>query len=170
MGSSFTKSRGHGFWTRDPLLEVWLRVLANEVDRLPSVPTWLRTARTNWHIQATSGFNGFVSAGLDETLTDAERSRFVEGLCVAALARLRQAGPLLSCDYLNRLMEDPASGYATDPATGEFTRDAEAYPFLRVGECFLALVRGQLDPTDENSPMVGMEQHPPSPGDAAGQA
>lgn len=157
MGSSFTCFRGHGFWTRDSLLEVWLRLLANEVDRLDRVPTWLKEARTNWHIQATSGFNGFVAAALDEFLTGDERIHLIESLAVRALSRLAVVGPLLPKEYLNTLMEEPSSGYGADPKAGYFSRDGEACPFVRVGECFLALVRGKLDADDENSPMVGMD-------------
>jgi hypothetical protein len=161
MGSSFTRFRGHGFWTRDPLLEVWLRLLANEVDRTPNAPAWLIAARTHWHVQATTGLIGWIHANLDEILIDDERVRCVENICRNAPVRLRQSGPVLSRDYLNQLMQDATSGYWMPPEVGIFTRDGETWPFTRVGECFLALVRGELGTDAENSPMVGMDEDRP---------
>jgi hypothetical protein len=73
VGSSFTKFNGYGFWSRDQFIEDWLRQLADECRKQPSLEPWLLAACEHWDLQATGIFNGWVHAKLDEFLTDADR-------------------------------------------------------------------------------------------------
>jgi len=61
MGKSFTKFRGYGFWARDSSLEVWLYLLAREVGKVTDQSDWLGSARQDWHLKATGGFNCDIS-------------------------------------------------------------------------------------------------------------
>ncbi|HKT00987.1 MAG TPA: hypothetical protein VJT31_15780 [Rugosimonospora sp.] len=68
MGTSYTEYGSLGFWARDETVELWLYLLVGVVDEQPEPMAWLRDAREDWYAQATVGFQGFVSAGLDEHL------------------------------------------------------------------------------------------------------
>ena len=65
MGTSFIDYRGHGFWTRDSKIEVWLHLLCMEIAAAEAVPDWLVRARDDWHLQASVGFVGGVSPSLE---------------------------------------------------------------------------------------------------------
>jgi hypothetical protein len=145
VGSSFTRLAGRGFWASDAAVEVWLFLLAREADQLADAPSWLREAARDWHANATLGVIGCVSAGLDDVLTSPERVAAVIGLSEKALQWVRDHRPVLPADLLNSFgLGGPGSC---------FTRDVEVAHFLRVGEAFLKLLRGELT-TDVASPPV----------------
>jgi hypothetical protein len=73
VGSSFTRFREYGFWSRDQFIEEWLRHLAAEGRKQTPLAPWLVTACEHWELQATGIFSGWVQANLDELLTDADR-------------------------------------------------------------------------------------------------
>jgi hypothetical protein len=66
MGHSTTVFRDVGFTAKDWKLQVWLHLLAREVDQMVSPPDWLSTARNYWREQATLSINGCIGTGLDE--------------------------------------------------------------------------------------------------------
>lgn len=146
MGSSFTEYRGTGFWSRDISIEMWLYLLAEEARRLDDSPEWLRAAAHNWHIQATVGMGGCVSAGLDEHASTPERVALVVQLAEGALARLRARGDVLSSAWLNSL------GVGGPGVT--FTRDWPTELFTRVGETFIRLLRGEVTWDAATSPVL----------------
>jgi hypothetical protein len=136
VGSSFTEYRGAGFWSRGASIELWLHLLAQEVRRLDHPPAWLRAAAEDWHLQATVGVGGCVSAGLDEHAPAPERVALVLQLAERALAGPRERGDVLPSAWLNSL------GLGGPGAT--FTRDWPAEVFTRVGETFIRLLRGEV--------------------------
>jgi hypothetical protein len=146
MGTSFTRFRGHGFWSSDASMELWLFLLAREAWTLSDPPDWLRAAADDWHIQATVGMVGCVSAGLDEYATDAERVGVLVGLAGRALAWLRGQGEVLPAALLNSF------GLGGPGAT--FTRDVPAEVFIRAGEAFLRLLQGEITWDAATSPLV----------------
>jgi hypothetical protein len=146
VGSSFTEYRGAGFWTRDASIELWLYLLAEEVCRLDDRPAWLREAAEDWHIQATVGMGGCVSAGLDQYASAPDRAAVVLELAEQALAGLRSRGEVLSAEWLNSL------GLGGPGAT--FTRDLPTEVFTRVGEAFIRLLRGEITWDASTSPVL----------------
>jgi hypothetical protein len=85
MGTSFTDFNGKGFWTRDPLLEVWLGALVQEIDHLSSLSEWLTLVRQEWHLQAVVGFGGYVSPDLERWVTTDEEKRLPMALSEQAM-------------------------------------------------------------------------------------
>jgi hypothetical protein len=147
MGTSFTEFRGHGFWSRDAALELWLDLMAREVEALADPPEWLRKARNDWYLHATAGWNsGWVSACLDEHLPSQDRIEVVLELAERVLARLRGQGSVLSADWLNsRGLGGPGS---------YFERDVPTDAFIPVGEAFIRLLRGEVSWNATTSPVV----------------
>jgi hypothetical protein len=146
MGTSFTEFRGYGFWARDPALEVWLHLLAREVDQSVRAPDWLRDAGRTWREVASIGLIGCISAELDERLTDPERTRVVVELAERTLAWLRAQGQVLSAAVLDSL--------GTGGEGSHFTVDVETGVFVRVGETFIRLLQGELRTDARTSPVV----------------
>jgi hypothetical protein len=146
VGSSFTRYRGTGFWSRDASIELWLSLLAREARRLEDPPEWLRAAAEDWHLQATVGMCGCVSAGLDEYAPTPERAAVVLELAERALAGLRDRGEVLPATWLNSLqLGGPGA---------TFTRDLPTEVFSRVGEAFIRLLRGEVVWDAVTSPLL----------------
>jgi hypothetical protein len=136
MGSTFVSFRDRGFEASDSALEIWLRLLVDEIDKLPNVPSWLRETREEWKLQATAGFGFGVMPGLDEIVISSERRDVVLELCASAMRRLHDYGPIISRDELNDI--------AGANEESMFTRDAETEFFERTGDYFTKLLRGEL--------------------------
>lgn len=146
MGTSFARYRDRGFWSRDGALELWLYLLAQEARQLDARPDWLTAAAEDWEIQATAGFMGCVSAGLDEHAATPERAAIVITLAGRALAGLGDRGETLPVAWLNSLgLGGPGSC---------FLQDAPASVFVRVGEAFIRLLRGEITWDAATSPVV----------------
>lgn len=146
MGSSFTSFHERGFWTRDASIELWLHLLATEVGRLDEVPAWLCEAADDWMTQATVGMTGCVSAGLDRYASTADRVTVLLSLSDSALASLRARGAVLSRAWLNSLGLGGPDSY--------FTADVPADIFLRTGEAFIQLLRGEITWTASSAPTI----------------
>jgi len=146
VGSSFIEYRGTGFWSRDASIELWLYLLAQEVRQLDSPPEWLRAAAEDWHLQATVGMGGCVSAGLDEHAPTPEHVALILQLAERALAGLRGRGDVLPSAWLNSL------GLGGPGAT--FVRDCPTEVFTRVGETFIRLLHGEVTWDAATSPVL----------------
>jgi len=140
MGSTFVDFRGKGFEAADAALEVWLALLVRQIDELGEAPGWLREAREEWHLQASSGFGFGVIPDLERFITDDQRRDTVLALCRGAIAELEGCGEVIPRDELNALQ--------TGGAGSTFTSDASALPFLRTGRYFVKLLDGTLSPTE----------------------
>jgi hypothetical protein len=145
VGTSFTSYRGRGFWARDGQVEVWLYLLVQEIDRLPSPPDWLREARESWHVQSTLGLMGCVSAGLDEVATTPERVRVLVDLAHGALRWLREQGPRLTLTV-------PYSHGTQGPDT--LCGDVDIRVYECVGLKFIELLQGRVETDAATSPCV----------------
>jgi hypothetical protein len=145
MGTSFTRFREKGFWARDGQVEVWLYLLVQEIDRLPSPAAWLREVRESWHVQSTIGAIGWVSAGLDEIATTPERIKVLVDLAYSALSWLRSQGPRLT-------LAVPYSYGTQGPDT--LCEDVDIRVFECVGVKFIELLQGQVETDAATSPCV----------------
>ena len=145
MGTSFTRYRGKGFWTRDGQIQVWLYLLIEEIDRLGDAPAWLRELREDWLVQSTLGASGCVSAELDQVATSPDRVEALVELSERALSRLPERGPRLT-------LEVPYSYGTQGPDTLCIDRDIRI--FSCVGEAFIDLLRGRIETDASTSPGI----------------
>jgi hypothetical protein len=91
VGTSFTRYRRAGFWTRDAALETVLALLVLELEPLAKDNPGLEPVLDDWTLQSVAGFGGCVSAGLDEHLTSQPG---LGETVTAALRRIRDRLPL----------------------------------------------------------------------------
>jgi hypothetical protein len=143
MGSTFVDFGGQGFEAGDPILEVWLLLLVDEIDKMDSAPAWLKALRAEWHVQATAGFGFGVMPGLETFLTSGARRDVVLDLSAKAMERLRTFGPMIAKDELNAILKGTEGTI--------FTGDVEVKLFRQVGEYFLKLLRGELGPNETDA-------------------
>lgn len=76
----WTEFRGRGFWSRDGLLQVWLAVLVDELDRR-AVNGWQKHMRDDWLFTAGVSFNGLVSTQLDDHINSDDKRMITIALC-----------------------------------------------------------------------------------------
>jgi len=104
MGKSFTTFKGSGFWCRDGLLEVWLRCVALHFpDDAYQSDTWLHELRDQWMFASSGLCNGWVTAALDEHVTDSTRAEIVVAASKRAISRLRAFSEIVPSAFLNAL-------------------------------------------------------------------
>ena len=137
MGTSRVSFGRKHFDAPDPVLEVWLRLIVDEIDALPEAPDWLRTAREDWQLIATEEFGFGVIPDLDGVLTDQARLGLVLQLSKRALARLKAFGDPIPKASLNALG-------AGKPGEG-FPRDQVANVFLEPARAFIDLLEDRAD-------------------------
>jgi hypothetical protein len=88
MGSTFVEIDGKGFWMRDGILELWLRLLALHVED-PDEGSVGRGIRDNWLLASRGHFGGCVPDGLEEAVSTPEGRAVV----VAAIQSLIHSSP-----------------------------------------------------------------------------
>jgi hypothetical protein len=137
MGTSRVWFRGRHFDALDPVLEVWLRLLVDEIDALDNAPDWLPAVRDDWQLLATEEFGFGVVPDLDGVLTDAVRRELLLQLSKRALKRLEAFGDPISAATLNAL--------GAGKSGGGFPRDLPAHVFLEPARTFIRLLE---DPSD----------------------
>jgi hypothetical protein len=135
MGSSLVKFRGKAFWVSDGLLEVWLYLLAREIDILPDKPARFSELKEKWHHEATKGGVGWVSPNLDEWLTNEQCIQDLLTLCEVGLRRLDQYE-----DVIPKIEADKMG-----PEGSFFWNDPPTEPFKKLGLHFMKLLRGEVD-------------------------
>jgi hypothetical protein len=143
MGSSFTNFRGRGFWSRDALLEVWLRVLSLHMGDDVHKSGWQHDLRDQWLLASTGCFSGCVSASLDEFLTDSDRVAIILQTSERSIQSLRAFGAFVPATFLNALGLD-----------GPFAADLPIEWFDLISDRFTALLRGELTTDASSSPVL----------------
>ena len=148
MGSSFTEFRGKGFWSRDWLLEAWLRILSLHLEDEVHQPGWQHDLRDEWLLKSAGFFIGCISASLDDFLIDDERIAVILRVSERSLQSLRAFGPYVPCAFLNAL-----------GITGSYyTSDLPIDWFERIAQCFTLLLRGELTTDASTSPVLPATQ------------
>jgi hypothetical protein len=131
MGRSYTEYRGHGFWSRDVQLELWLRLLAlNLPDAL--VPGWQKDLQHEWFFWSSGRCNGFVSAQLDTLSDDPEKVVTVLRTSRKTLDLISACGECIPSTFLNLL-----------GASGRFEQAFSTRLIVDVGEQFIALLENK---------------------------
>lgn len=134
MGSSFVRVGEHGFWMRDGVLELWLRLLALHLeDPIVGGPEAARI-RDQWLKAASVGFVGCIPVMLHEAISTPEGDALVRKAIHSLMQRLERAPETLSKDVLN-LLNFPH---------GKWERDFETWRLLEVGQAFLDLMDGRI--------------------------
>lgn len=134
MSSSFVSYAGRGYWARDAALEVWLWLLAEQVEGVASASGWSSDAARRWRTQATAGMIGCIAVDLDDIASTPERAELVLRCAEGALTWLRARNSSIPAAWLNSM--------GTGGPGVEFEQDAPTEPFLRVGEAFVELLQG----------------------------
>ena len=123
-----------GFWMRDGVLELWLRLLALHVEDPTEPGTLAGEIRDQWLLASRGFFNGCVPHGLEEAVATKEGEEIVRK-AIASLLRALEAAPAdLSKDVLNLM------GFEG----GRWEADFEPRRLIEVGHAFVDLLDGNI--------------------------
>jgi hypothetical protein len=143
MGSSFTNFRERGFWSHDPLLEAWLRIVSLHLEEAAQDAGWVRELRAQWMRASTGYFGGWVTAALDDLLTDDARIAAVLKAADRAIVSLRAFGPYVPAAFRRAIaLSVPSS------------QDWPIEWFELIADRFTKLLRGELTTDATTSPTL----------------
>lgn len=140
MGTTFVGIGNNGFWMRDGVLELWLRLLALHVEDTPDPQSPSHAIRTNWLVASRGGFSGCVPECLEEAVASPEGRRVVLAAIESLHAALLKAPATLEKGVLNLLGFEPLA----------WVEDFETQKLLEVADAFRDLLHGKItsDATD----------------------
>jgi hypothetical protein len=122
MGTSDIAFRGRSFSASDAVLDVWFKLLVDEIDAVAERPAWLSEVREDWYVQATEEFGFGHVPDLDAYLTDSSRVALLSQLARQANQRLQGLGDPIPMHTLNALGAGKSGFLGDVPA--ELFRDA----------------------------------------------
>lgn len=150
MGTTFVTitegSSGAGFWMRDDMLELWLRLLAlhlpepnNKGEHRASIEI-----RNKWLLASRFYFMGCVPHGLEEACATAEGRAVVREAIASLMAALGRSNAPLDPPALNLL---GFSGW-------DFSQTIERKWLHEIGQAFLDLLDGKITCTARSTEII----------------
>jgi hypothetical protein len=121
VGTSFVKYGEYGFWTRDTYLSSWLTALLVELRKTTKPEPWHKPLMEHWSVQIEVD-GGWMSAALDQFLTDSERRDSLISTSELALRNCnpsaKRTGELFVALLRGTLKTNPSSpiDYLDDPS------------------------------------------------------
>ncbi len=133
MGSSFVGLNGKGFWMRDGILELWLRLLSLHIEDSSDHNSPNTSIRNQWLLASRGFFSGCVPTEMESAVSTEEGKAVVIKAINSLLEGLKDAPDLLSKDFLNLL------GFQSP-----WTMDIETARMAEVCQAFLDLIDGKI--------------------------
>ncbi|CAN5822960.1 hypothetical protein BH09VER1_BH09VER1_41440 [soil metagenome] len=93
MGSSYTKYRGHGFWSYDDFLERLVGDVAAMIRERPKPEQWLADLASHWELQSSGNFSGWIHLQFDEFLLSEKNRIEVRDLIQKATEQRKEDDP-----------------------------------------------------------------------------
>jgi hypothetical protein len=142
MGTTFvtlsreTSGKELGFWMRDGMLELWLRMLALHLPEPTDSGEHRATLeiRNRWLLASRGYFVGCVPHGMEDACGTAEGRAVVRMAIDSLLGELQQTKTSLDADTLNLLGIEG----------GQFTAPIERKWLQEIGHAFLDLLDGKI--------------------------
>lgn len=132
MGISTLEFKGKAMDYSDSVIEIVLRLIIKEIDKIKMPPDWLKVLREDWDIISTQEFGFGTIPDLKPLLVDKSRQELILSLTLKALENLKSFGDPISKDVLNSL------GAGNPEAL--FPKDLEAKIFIKVFEDLIRLL------------------------------
>jgi hypothetical protein len=146
MGTTFvsltdsTSRREIGFWMRDTVLELWLRLLALHIPEPTSEHETSYRIRNQWLLASRGYFGGHVPHDLHDAVSTIEGRGIVIDAITSLMDALAKAPPELNGPTLDLLGID-----------GTFSNGFQTRRLIDVGDAFLDLLAGKLTCTVEST-------------------
>ncbi|MDO9018372.1 MAG: hypothetical protein Q8S73_01535 [Deltaproteobacteria bacterium] len=103
--------RGRQVRAHQVILEVLVRMLVDEMDRLVDPPAWVPAHRAEWFAVATEEWGFWALDDLDRELPDREGALLIARLARDVVARLEAMGDPISAEQLNAIGAGRPDGF-----------------------------------------------------------
>jgi hypothetical protein len=125
-----------GFWMRDAMLELWLRLLALHLpeSNKQSEHSAMSAIRDQWLLASRIGSTGAVPHGLEEACATAKGRHMIRKAIASLMVALGRSSAPLDANTLNLMCFDG----------GDFTWIIERKWLLDIGQAFLDLLDGKI--------------------------
>jgi hypothetical protein len=133
MGTSFVSINDKGFWMRDSVLELWLRLLVLHIEDPSEAGGGVRQIRDQWLLASRVHFNGCVPVCLEEAVSTEEGHDIVVQAINSLLDALAKSPEILDHRVLNLL------GFHNP-----WEKDVASWRLTEVGNAFLDLIAGKI--------------------------
>ena len=135
MGTTFvTIDNSTGFWMRDGILELWLRLLSLNIEETPDEEFLGRKIRDQWLLASKGYFGGHVPHDL-ETFGNTEQGRQIVRMAIESLmTKLKNAQQHLDGPTLDLL-----------GIGGTLVHPLETRRLIDGGQAFLNLIDGRIN-------------------------
>jgi hypothetical protein len=140
MGTTFVQIDDRGFWMRDNVLQLWLRLLALNIPEPKPDDSEALQIRNQWLLASTGYFTGCVPDGLPEAVATPTGKQTVIRAVDALMAALSEAPPTLDKGFLNLLGFEDACN-----------EGFEVWRLVQVGTAFRDLIDGKITSTAEST-------------------
>jgi hypothetical protein len=134
VGTTFVGIGDRGFWIRDSVLELWLRLLALHVEDPVESGSLATKIRDQWLLASRGFFTGCIPEGLEEAVSTPEGETLVRAAIHSLVEALKEAPTHLHKDVFNLM------GFTG----GTFTGDIETRRLIEVGHAYLDLLDGKI--------------------------
>ena len=150
MGTTFvtlsreTSGKEPGFWMRDGMLEIWLRLLALHLPEPTDSGQHKATLkiRNQWLLASRGYFGGCVPHGMEDACATQEGRAVVRMAIDSVLGALQDAKTPLDAETLNLLGIE--GGQFTKIEGGQFTKSIDRKWLQEIGYAFLDLLDGEI--------------------------
>ncbi len=151
MGTSFvTITDGNaggepGFWMRDSILELWLRLLALHLPEPNDHGEHLATTeiRNRWLLASRGYFNGHVPHNMEFACSTPENRTVVETAIKSLMSALEKSKSTLDADVLNLLGNENCK-----------FNDIDRDRLLDIGHAFIDLMNGRVESTAHSTEIM----------------
>ncbi len=140
MSSSFTSYKGAGFWAKDPIIEIWLLLLAKQMELNPASTPWAQKTRQYFILRATGGFLGCIDPELGQVAKSKKQYNKLLSISISTLSVLTTSGDLLNQDFLNDL-------YNIEGSRGQpniWNKSVATKSFIHYSKKWISLLRGDF--------------------------
>jgi hypothetical protein len=146
MGTTFvsitktSSEREIGFWMRDSVLELWLRLLALHIDEPTAGASIAYEIRNQWLLASRFQFTGCVPHGLEDAVATDEGMQIVRSAVISLTGKLKGSPAQLDGRTLDLLNFERT-----------FSEQVETSRLIDVGNAFLDLLDGKITWTVEST-------------------
>lgn len=141
MGTSYVEVNLQGFWMRDSVLELWMRLVALHMEEPTKDDSIIRPIRDQWLLGSRGYFNGCIPIDLNDDVSSDAGKKLITDAIRSVLKHLSRAPDTLDKNVLNLLGID----------SGSFTQNIETWRLIEVSEAFLDLIDGKITGTAEST-------------------
>lgn len=140
---SFTVFRGKSIYSKSYMIEIWLFLLVQEMNRFTKWPFCLSSARNHWCNNVNYHDTGCIDPELDRHICNEEQLKLILSLCENIQLKLGTFGEKIPKEFLNSLNVYKHYNKII------FDNDAEIY--LRYGRALIRLLKGEQNNECENA-------------------